>query len=283
MSDIVERLRSRTSPLTRVRELSPTAALCREAAAEIERLRNVVQSMKEPMKCECGFTVEVCATNLCMRKKVHSAGLTPGSKWPEPAPIRNRIKDTATSHEAKPFMMLSCREAGRCLHNLPGCICEVDPCYDVDLRLSAGNANVREALELAEDVLSRAPFSTGIWPNGMHPQTGIDKIRDAIRSLGEPQPMPVRALDWQETFTDRGDGSSDHTGWEAPSGFGPFYEIDQYFGSDSYVWQVRYDLERIGDFDDPDQAKACAQEHFAERVTSALTRPTCGRDEEAGK
>lgn len=139
------------------------------------------------MKCECGFTVEVCATNLCMRKKVHSAGLTPGSKWPEPAPIRNRIKDTATSHEAKPFMMLSCREAGRCLHNLPGCICEVDPCYDVDLRLSAGNANVREALELAEDVLSRAPFSTGIWPNGMHPQTGIDKIRDAIRSLGEPQ------------------------------------------------------------------------------------------------
>lgn len=137
MSDIVERLRSRTSPLTRVRELSPTAALCREAAAEIERLRNVVQSMKEPMKCECGFTVEVCATNLCMRKKVHSAGLTPGSKWPEPAPIRNRIKDTATSHEAKPFMMLSCREAGRCLHNLPGCICEVDPCYDVDLRLSA--------------------------------------------------------------------------------------------------------------------------------------------------
>jgi hypothetical protein len=95
--------------------------------------------MKEPMKCECGFTVEVCATNLCMRKKVHSAGLTPGSKWPEPAPIRNRIKDTATSHEAKPFMMLSCREAGRCLHNLPGCICEVDPCYDVDLRLSAGS------------------------------------------------------------------------------------------------------------------------------------------------
>lgn len=37
-----------------------------------------------------------------------------------------------------------------------------------------------EALKLAEDVLSRAPFSTGFWPNGMHPQTGIDQIRDAI-------------------------------------------------------------------------------------------------------
>jgi hypothetical protein len=53
---------------------------------------------------------------------------------------------------------------------------------------------VREALELAEDVLSRAPFSTGFWPNGMHPQTGIDKIRDAIRSLNEPQEVK-EALD----------------------------------------------------------------------------------------
>lgn len=39
MSDIVERLKSRAAPLTRARELSPTAALCREAAVEIERLR----------------------------------------------------------------------------------------------------------------------------------------------------------------------------------------------------------------------------------------------------
>lgn len=36
------------------------------------------------------------------------------------------------------------------------------------------------ALRLAEDVLSRAPFSTGIWPNGMHPNAGIEKIRDAL-------------------------------------------------------------------------------------------------------
>ena len=40
---------------------------------------------------------------------------------------------------------------------------------------------VLEALILAEDVLSRRPFSSEIWPNGMHPQIGIDKIRDAIK------------------------------------------------------------------------------------------------------
>ena len=39
---------------------------------------------------------------------------------------------------------------------------------------------MQAALTLAEDVLSRAPFSTGIWPNGMHPQVGIEKIRAAL-------------------------------------------------------------------------------------------------------
>jgi len=39
---------------------------------------------------------------------------------------------------------------------------------------------VLEALTLAEDVLSRRPFSSGIWPNGMHPQEGIEKIRAAL-------------------------------------------------------------------------------------------------------
>jgi hypothetical protein len=48
-------------------------------------------------------------------------------------------------------------------------------------------SGVREALELAEDVLSRAPFSTGIWPNGMHPNTGIKKIRNAISSLSSTE------------------------------------------------------------------------------------------------
>lgn len=38
-------------------------------------------------KCECGFKIDACATNLCHRKKVHLAGLTPGSKWPDGAPV----------------------------------------------------------------------------------------------------------------------------------------------------------------------------------------------------
>lgn len=29
--------------------------------------------------------------------------------------------------EGEPFMMLSCREAKQCLHNIPGCICDGDP------------------------------------------------------------------------------------------------------------------------------------------------------------
>lgn len=46
-------------------------------------------------------------------------------------------------------------------------------------------ALMREALVLAEDVLSRAPFSNQIWPNGMHPSRGIEQIRTA---LAAPQP-----------------------------------------------------------------------------------------------
>jgi hypothetical protein len=33
---------------------------------------------------------------------------------------------------------------------------------------------------MAEDVLSRHPFSTEIWRNGLHPANGVDMIRTAI-------------------------------------------------------------------------------------------------------
>ncbi|MET4184922.1 hypothetical protein ABIB94_007051 [Bradyrhizobium sp. JR7.2] len=45
---------------------------------------------------------------------------------------------------------------------------------------------IREALELAEEMLSQAPFSTRIWPNGMHPNRGIEKIRAAL-ALTRPE------------------------------------------------------------------------------------------------
>jgi hypothetical protein len=40
-----------------------------------------------------------------------------------------------------------------------------------------------KALELAEDILSRAPFSTAILPNGMHPQTVIEQVRGALAAV----------------------------------------------------------------------------------------------------
>ena len=42
MSNIVERLKSRAAPLTRARELSPTAELCRDAAERIEALETAI-------------------------------------------------------------------------------------------------------------------------------------------------------------------------------------------------------------------------------------------------
>lgn len=44
------------------------------------------------MNCECGFSRDACATNPCLRKKVHLAGLTPGSKWPEGAPVGESVR-----------------------------------------------------------------------------------------------------------------------------------------------------------------------------------------------
>lgn len=50
MSDIVERLKRRGAPLTRAREISPTAELCREAAGEIEQLRAQVERLTKALK-----------------------------------------------------------------------------------------------------------------------------------------------------------------------------------------------------------------------------------------
>lgn len=43
----------------------------------------------EPMgTCDCGFPADECGANPCMRKKVHLAGLTPESKWPNTGKAR---------------------------------------------------------------------------------------------------------------------------------------------------------------------------------------------------
>lgn len=76
----------------------------------------------------------------------------------------------------------------------------------------------------------------------------------------------VRKLVWLETFADRGDGSKEQDGWEADSGFGSYYSIEQYFGSDSFGWQVKFEYAVIADHDDPDKAKETAQVDFERRV-----------------
>lgn len=86
----------------------------------------------------------------------------------------------------------------------------------------------------------------------------------------------LRRLDWQETFTDRGDGSKDQTGWEADSGFGSWYSVEQYFGSDSYGWETKFYCEVISDHDDPEQAKKAAQDDFEIRA-STLTSTDGGK------
>lgn len=51
------------------------------------------------------------------------------------------------------------------------------------LRALLGTAG--EALILAEDVLSRRPYSAEIWPNGTHPAIGIEQIRAALAAIRE--------------------------------------------------------------------------------------------------
>jgi hypothetical protein len=59
---------------------------------EMQMIKQHVEQPEElgPMGiCDCGFAADACGTNPCMRKKIHLAGLTPGSKWPntgQPAP-----------------------------------------------------------------------------------------------------------------------------------------------------------------------------------------------------
>lgn len=81
----------------------------------------------------------------------------------------------------------------------------------------------------------------------------------------------ARPLVWEETFSVRGDGERDSTGWEAPNGFNHWYRIDSYFGSDSLGFRVEFDHVQLGDFDDPDAARGCAQDHFEKMVRASLS------------
>lgn len=92
-----------------------------------------------------------------------------------------------------------------------------------------------------------------------------------------PGGVDVKPLDWQTTYVDRGDGQKEESGWEADNGFNQWYSVEMYFGTDSYGWQVKFDCDVIADHDDPERAKAAAQEHFASRILSRLT-PSIGAE-----
>lgn len=56
--------------------------------------------------------------------------------------------------------------------------------WNADAQLIAAAPDLLAALILAEDVMSRVPFSDQMWPTGMHPMTGISQIRAAIAKAG---------------------------------------------------------------------------------------------------
>lgn len=81
---------------------------------------------------------------------------------------------------------------------------------------------------------------------------------------------PLCPLQWEENVVDRGDGANECYGFEADSGFGSWYVIERYFGSDSYGWTVEFDLQKLGDVDDPNHAKDIAQADFQRRIAAIL-------------
>ena len=145
------------------------------------------------------------------------------------------------------------------------------------LNLTTDNDRLRSELQRITDI-AKASTTANSLPN-------IAKIAsDALAGASVPAPQPpveglrsatpIKQLDWQETFVDRGDGSTEQSGWEADNGFSSWYSVEQYFASGSYGWQVEFGCDVFGDFDNPDQAKVCAQSHFEIRILAALASPS---------
>ncbi len=62
-------------------------------------------------------------------------------------------------------------------------------------RLCTEGGIMLEALVYIEDLLSRRPFSSELWPSGEHPQVVIDKIRNAITVSGTRPAQTRRELE----------------------------------------------------------------------------------------
>jgi len=98
-------------------------------------------------------------------------------------------------------------------------------------------------------------------------------IEDITAALTRSDPAVrdrVKPLEWEETFQDRGDGSSELSGWEAETpGFSVFYTIEIEV-SGFLLRRQDLDVTELGAFTDPDEAKAAAQADYEQRILSAL-------------
>ena len=130
---------------------------------------------------------------------------------------------------------------------------ELDTEYDVE------TASFEDGYDMIIDVARRALASL--------PSTPVDGVG------AEPR---VKPLEWTEVTSARSDEdpTPEHTGdYEAATPFGTYY-IEQYFGSDSYGWNVTINgYDPVADKDDPEDAKAAAQTDYERRILSALANP----------
>lgn len=61
------------------------------------------------MNCDCGFTAETCAETSCLRKNIHRAGLTAGSKWPNTGvPATDATRQTPMATVSHPWRCFHC-------------------------------------------------------------------------------------------------------------------------------------------------------------------------------
>lgn len=95
--DVVERLKRRGAPLTRGRELSPTAELCREAANEIESLRAQIAACQSPAASDVMKAAAKAAETVAnwSPSKQEYANRVVGNSQPETGwqPIKTAPKD----------------------------------------------------------------------------------------------------------------------------------------------------------------------------------------------
>lgn len=160
---------------------------------------------------------------------------------------------------------------------------------------SAATVEMREALNWAMDEIDTLSnkLCQFAYPQGMAMLNRAEQLPNyeaAVRERAALAPatpatsaetgasvgVKVKALEWHAVERARSDedprteATGDHT---ATTPFGCYY-IEMYFGSDSYGWEASFNGIPIADKDDPEAAKAAAQQDYETRILSALASAT---------